>query len=365
MEGLDAEKAIDGSMNSRWSSQKGSPQWLEVDWDNSRTVTGAHIIFEQAFAKDYVIQTWNGDSWVDQVNVTGNTLLDQFHDFPQTINTTKVRIYITGMSDFGTTSIWEFEVYSPIGDINAKAEILFPTSGKYMIAARLAVGKDYGTLYVKAGATEYAISCEDSNDGLQWREVGPFSLDAGQQEVQLRPVGKMDLDTIVVYSLRPDEDSLSINDLFKEKATPPSVTYDKVDPCKYIVHVDSNESFLLFFSESYHPSWEARIDGVEASHFIGYYIINGYAVERTGKFDIIITFAPQDSVDLALEISLATLVSLLIAGVIWSKPLVPLRRFARERLSKKKPDEDVVLGQPRGQRILRGRNSWFKKSKKS
>jgi hypothetical protein len=364
MEGLGAEKAIDGSLNSRWSSQRGSPQWLEVDWDNPRTVTGVHIIFEQALAKDYTIQTWNGDSWVSQVNVTGNKLLEQFHDFPQEVNTTKVRIYITGMSDFGNTSIWEFEIYSPIGDITAKAKIFVPTSGKYMIAARLAVGKDYGTLYVKAGATEYAISCEDLKNDLEWREVGPLSLDAGPQEVEFRPVGKMDLDTIVVYSLRSDEDSLSINDLFEGKAIPPNVTYDKVDPCRYVVHVDSNESFLLFFSESYHPSWEARIDGVEATHFIGYYIVNGYSVEKTGKFDIILNFAPQDSVDLTLKVSLATLVCLLIVGVIWSKPLDPLRRFARERLSKKKFDKNVVLGQLRNQRILRGRNSWFKKSEK-
>jgi hypothetical protein len=315
---------------------KAVPQWLQVEWGSSQVVAGVHILFEKAFAKDYVIQTWDGTNWVNQLNVTGNTLQERFHDLPQIVNTTKVRIYVTAATEFGTTSIWEFEVYSPAGDIYAATKISVPLKGKYMIATRLAQGPDYGTLYVNANATQFAIPCGDARKSFEWREVGPLSFDVGEQVIELRAIGKMDLDTLMVYSLKSDENFLPVNDLFDEQGILPNITYETINPCKYVVHVDSNSSFLLTFSESYHPLWKAYIENVESAPIFADFMVNGYYINKVGKFDVILHFTPQDTADLGLQISTFTISSILVVAILWSRPFKPLRHIVRKRFMKVK-----------------------------
>jgi hypothetical protein len=333
-EGLTAEKAIDGSRNSRWSSAKGMPQWLQIEWASTQTIAGVHIIFERAFAKDYAIQIWNGAEWINQLTVTGNTLQERFHDFPKAVNTTKLRLYITEASEFGTTSIWEFEVYSPTDDTSIKTKIFVPKKGNYMLATRLALGHDYGVLHVKANNTEYEIPCEDVEKRFEWREIGPFMFDVGEQEIELKAVGKMDLDTLMVYSLKSDETFLPINNLFNASASQPNVVFERVNPCKYLVHVEAKEPFILVFSESYHPSWKVFIEGIEHSPFVAYYIVNGYYIEKSGKLDIILYFTPQDVANLGLKVSFVTFTSLLVVSVLWCEPLKLLRKFVRKGFAK-------------------------------
>jgi len=329
-----ANNTIDGSRSSRWSSAKGTPQWLQIEWESQQEISSVHIIFEQAFAEDYAIQTWNGTCWINQFNVVDNTLQDIFHDFPQIVNTTKVRIYITNATEFGTTSIWEFEVYSPKDEICATTKIFIPRKGEYMFAARLALGPDCGTLWVKANATEFTIPYEDAQERFEWREFGPLSFDVGEQEIEFKAVGNVDLDTLIIYSLKSDENFLSLDNLFDAYVTPPNITYEMINPCKYVIHIDGNGPFILIFSESHHPLWKAYIDNVENSPFIAYSIINGYYIQESGNFDIILHFTAQDSADLGLKISCITFTSLVIVAVLLSKPLKPLRKLVKREFKK-------------------------------
>jgi hypothetical protein len=335
-EDLGAQRAIDGSLNSRWSSFKAVPQWLQVEWGPSQLVAGVHILFEKALARDYAIQTWDGSGWVNQLNVSGNTMQERFHDFPQIVNTTKVRIYVTAATEFGTTSIWEFEIYSPAGDIYATTKIFSPLKGKYMLAARVAVGPDCGTLYVKANTTQFAVPCQDDQAGFEWREIGPLSLDTGEQQLELKIIGKMDLDTLLIYSLKSDESFLPLDSLFDEQGTLPAISYEVINPCKYLVHVDASRPFLLVFSESYHPSWKAYVNGVENSPFITQFMVNGYYIKTQGRFDLTLYFTAQDIADWGLRISAMTISSILIIAVLWSRPLKPIRDSARKKLEKVK-----------------------------
>lgn len=333
-EGSWANQTIDDKSNTRWSSARGVPQWLQIEWESPQVISSVHIFFQEALAKCYAIQTWNGTCWINQMNITGNTLEDKFHDFRQLINTTKVRIYITNATEFENTSIYEFEVFSPEDHIQATAKIFIPRKGEYMLAARLALGPDFGTLYVKANATEIEIPWEAAQEALEWHEFGPISFDVGEQEIEFKVIGNMDLDTLMIYSLKSDENFLALDNLFDAHAAPPNITYEMINPCKYVVRVDGNGPFTLIFSESYHPLWKAYVDGVENSPFITYSIINGYYIQESGKFDIILHFTAQDSADLGLKISCITLTSLLIVAVLLSKPLRPLRNLARKGSNK-------------------------------
>jgi len=62
--------ANDGNPLSRWASGSGMPQWLKIEWPTPRKIEGVRIIFEKAYAEDYLLQVWNGTSWVTQVPTT-------------------------------------------------------------------------------------------------------------------------------------------------------------------------------------------------------------------------------------------------------------------------------------------------------
>ena len=315
-EGVEAQRAIDGNPYSRWASSQpcniSNPQWLEIDWATPQELRGVNVVFQEALAKDYKIQTWNDTAWVDQISVEGNTLLERRHDFLQPVNTTKLRIYVTTATTFNMVSIWEFEAYS-IETVSASIKFFVPRKGEYMFAARLASGSDYGTFHLKINNNDFMIPCTSSETEFEWREFGPVLLDAGEQTMDIYAFGKVDLDAIIVYSLKNGETTLSLNELFKPDVTPTSIAYEKIDPCRYIAHVNSSKPFLLTFSESYHPLWKAYVNDVATSPIIVYSIVNGFFINKTGAFDIILYFTAQTYADIGLKISLATLILVIIA----------------------------------------------------
>ncbi|KPV62774.1 MAG: hypothetical protein AOA65_1617 [Candidatus Bathyarchaeota archaeon BA1] len=159
---------------------------------------GVRVLFERAYAEDYVIQTWNGRDWVSQVNVTGNTLLERPHYFPP-VTTTKLRIYVTSAPAFNMVSIWELEAYiTPT--ISTKVSV--PREGRYMFALRLVSSPDHGTLSLKVNNFTATISCFSPSLGFEWREVGPIHLNASDHAIAVSSVGKIDLDEMVIYSLK-------------------------------------------------------------------------------------------------------------------------------------------------------------------
>jgi len=331
-EGLEAQKAIDGSIYTRWASSQGLPQWLQIDWPTIQELRGAHIVFENAYAEDYAIQTWNGTDWVDQVQVKGNTLLEQFHDFPCPVSTTKMRLYVTAAPAFNMVSVWELEPYSTQA-VSTATKIFTPRRGKYMIAARLASGPDYKIFELKINNTDFTVSCSSSETGFKWYEFGPVFLDVGEQEIGINAFGKADLDTIIIYSLKDGETTLPSNDLFKPDNTPPSITYEKINSCKYVVHVDSSDPFLLIFSDSYHPLWRAYVDGTETSPVTAYSVVNGFFINKTGEFDITLYFTAQTYADIGIKISLVTLIIVIVAIAIPSDTIKRIVKFIKRKLT--------------------------------
>ena len=58
---LKPDYAIDGNPDTRWASNTGMPQWYQIDWGNqTQQLNSITIVFQQAYANDYTIQTWNG-----------------------------------------------------------------------------------------------------------------------------------------------------------------------------------------------------------------------------------------------------------------------------------------------------------------
>lgn len=102
--------------------------------------------------------------------------------------------------------------------------------------------------------------------------------------------------------------------------SPVSLTFQKINPTKYIIHLEAERPFCLVFLESYHPGW--KIYAGKSSWFEtlwrkplpnGHFMVNGYAnawcLRRVGEYDITLYFWPQNLVYIGFIISGITFLS--------------------------------------------------------
>jgi hypothetical protein len=302
-------EANDGDPLTRWSSnpEEPMPQWLQIEWDTPQEIVGVNLLFEYAFAEAYMIQIWNGSNWVDQVNVTDNAMLERYHHISP-VNTTKVRINVS-TSHLAHVSLWELEVYKPKG---VSTELALPIEGQYMFTLRLASGQEHGTVNFQINDVALAEERGNLQQEPEWKYYGPIYLNAGSHTITVD--GNIDFDQLLVYQLMEGEQIAFLQDVFKPNNAP-QISYDQINPCEYVVHVHNiTEPFLLVFSDSFHQLWKAYIDGVETSAISLYGMVNGFNIEKTGSFDVVIYFTGQTFANIGLTISTITL--LLVLGVL-------------------------------------------------
>jgi hypothetical protein len=275
------------------------PQWLEVTFPTSEKIYGVGINFETAYAEDYRIQTWNGTEWVDQIVVENNSLLDHQYTFAQPVTTEKLRILVTSATAYDTVSIWELEIFS---DTNApSSQIFVPRTEEYNLAARLSPMESNGTMYLKVDNQLFSISCPANLSTATWFELGSAQLNVGEHNVSVFASGNITLDEIGICSA--SNNVPTIDDLFNSDLSAPSISYEQVNPCKYIAHINCTRPFLLVFSESYDSLWKAYVDNQELSPVIVDTLANGFFINRTGSFDVVLYFTGQDIANIGLIIS--------------------------------------------------------------
>jgi hypothetical protein len=77
----------------------------------------------------------------------------------------------------------------------------------------------------------------------------------------------------------------------------PSIEFQKVDPTKYIVHVKNATSpFVVLFDAEFNTNWLAVASGQEISqsnHFVANGYANAWYLEKTGSYDIVISYYGQ------------------------------------------------------------------------
>lgn len=91
----------------------------------------------------------------------------------------------------------------------------------------------------------------------------------------------------------------------------PQISFQEVDQTKYIVHVqNASGPYILNFGQSYDQGWRASILAkrlTENNHFKTNGYANGWLVDKTGNYDIIIEYWPQRLVYMGFGISLAAI----------------------------------------------------------
>jgi len=301
--------AVDGLTGTRWASDptQETPQWLQIEYSTVQEVAGVKILFETAYASNYTIQTWNGTEWITQVEVTNNTSLSPLHMFKEPVKTTKLLLNVTA---YGTphhlVSIFELE---PCETSSVKANHFIPRQGRYMVALRLASGPDYGILNLKIANYSFQFNCCSDEEKFQWYEVGPVELERGEEEIVASAYGKIIFDQMILYTLEENEEDNTLQNLFISENSPPTISYEKINPTAYKLHVKTEKPFFLLFSEAYNPLWKAKIDGAqEIESTIAYSLINCFYINKTGEFEVEVYFEGQNYADVGLKISFLSLI---------------------------------------------------------
>ena len=113
----------------------------------------------------------------------------------------------------------------------------------------------------------------------------------------------------------------------------PTTTYEKIDPTKYIVHVNASKPFFLIFSESYHKDWIAYVDGqqiLNEYHFMANGYANAWYINKTGSYTITLEFWPQKLFYLGSAVSITTL-TICILYISKSKIKTIYKRYIKKQ----------------------------------
>jgi hypothetical protein len=111
--GTEAALAVDGRLDTRWSSAWSDPQWIAIDLGTAAAVSRVRLNWESAYARSYQIQvspdnsTWtvayettSADGGVDDIAVQASGRY--------------VRMFGTARAVAYGYSLWEFEIYGTI-----------------------------------------------------------------------------------------------------------------------------------------------------------------------------------------------------------------------------------------------------------
>jgi beta-glucosidase len=168
---LNASMAVDGSLNTRWSSQWSDPQYLTVDLEDYYTISKISVFWETAHASEYIIES-SHDS------LTWNTLVHEYNSdggvddwvLGDVANQRYVRLKGLQRATQWGYSIYELEVYGTLYNVELSAETtaeqavyVWPNPSHSLIHIEGALGESSLLAYNVSGQ---AVSIESVAEGI-------------------------------------------------------------------------------------------------------------------------------------------------------------------------------------------------------
>jgi len=118
---MPAAAAMDGKMDTRWSSSASDNQWLQIDFNSPVEIVGLRLYWETAYGRDYEIQTVTNDGkWETKYNIQyGDGGIDEIY-FGLT-KTKCIRLIGNKRGTGWGYSLWEIELLGKENQISAQA----------------------------------------------------------------------------------------------------------------------------------------------------------------------------------------------------------------------------------------------------
>jgi hypothetical protein len=186
------------------------------------------------------------------------------------------------------------------------------------------------------------IPLRNNSSGLKWLySNSTYALKKGIYDLEIYSDSQTDLDSVILYQVDNGNGSKKGNfsgnvdsrkqyktliDIFDTENSLPAkiVDYKKISPAKHIVDIENATSpYIISFAETYDPLWVAYTDtgngnnnhdknnNFKTSSIPLYSVINGFYVNKTGNYSLVIEFQPQKWFIEAGTVSLLTLISIL------------------------------------------------------
>lgn len=191
-------------------------------------------------------------------------------------------------------------------------------SSTYNVAIRARTCESCTLLTVQIGEHSYEVPANSSDRQLQWMNFTTF-IEQGEKRLTVSSNGATDLDLVAIYS---NEDSLSapIKDLFSTSVKSPVqiLEYEKINPTKHLLKINTTRPFVLSLAENYHPLWYAHTDNYRVDSFPLYSITNGFYITKTGEYSLTIEYEPQSWFYSGAIISIVSTIGIL-AGLVFIK----------------------------------------------
>jgi hypothetical protein len=312
-------QAIDGNYSTRWASDHGMPQWLQIEWNTTQELSGIKIFFENAYASNYTIETWNDTKWATQTKVENNTNLACQYPFSQVVPATKLRINFTKASPFNLVSIWEMQAY--VKQPATVPEFLGMLGIKYLVLEKdLMSGNTYNlTENLLAQNENYILSKE-------WNEVELYNNTFALQKLyaadnvlnyttlydMFQTINQTKWETLQTSALLNSSSQRTIEN--NALVLPENFSWIELSPTSYVAHMKSKGAFVLVLLESYDAHWKLSVNGSpvsEANHVEVNAFANGWIIDKTGELTISIEYEKQNTLYVSIIASLLLLALLM------------------------------------------------------
>ena len=199
------------------------------------------------------------------------------------------------------------------------SSVLVHETGNYVLAIKI-IGNNYEDLLVKIDNQSFSLDglSKEHQSALAYKYVGPLNLTAGNHSIITYRENSnienssLQIESMIFYSLKTGESFVKAENLISShQQCNASITYNKINPNQYIVHVNSSQPFYLVLSQSYDNGWVATINGQQIPdqcHFTANSYANGWYINKTGTYTLTLEFKPQNLFYVGAAISIVTMI---------------------------------------------------------
>jgi len=235
-------------------------------------------------------------------------------------------------------------------EIHAKLDVIKPSNYTIALRAKTCETCTFLSLSIegydsdkkaKGNIQANTISLKDKASELKWvHSNSTYHLNKGTYELKIYSDSQTDLDSVMIYSVGNVNSSSDTNKEYDESfhdpfrqgensSLPVEISgYKKINPTKYILDIkNATRPFMVSFAESYDPLWIAYSDTTKSNtsevskennnfkiNSIPLYgVTNGFFVNKTGDYSLLIEYEPQKWFTNGAIISIATLATILIS----------------------------------------------------
>jgi len=192
-----------------------------------------------------------------------------------------------------------------------KGAIFVPKEGEYEVSLSSAA-KTAAKIKITLGNNSKFLNVVVSKDQIYTQKSFTVHLEQGFNNFEITSNrGDVLLDILSAESVTMSLRNTNLNE-------PKLFEYQKINPTRYRINVDTDFPFFIFFSEAFNSKWRANIGNNSAPHTKGYGFGNLYYIDKVGDYAIDLEYADQKYFKIGQVVTLASWVVLLFLLAFFS-----------------------------------------------